>query len=171
MALHQTQTAPQQPIEGVGRGCHLRKGSLPDRADSNHERVMHAWIKRKGVLLITTLTRVFSGTKLAGSANPPQAPATLCTVPRGFQCRRQVCVGGISQIKPPPQAAHMCLRGAEGVPESVGRRGVRGHLPGENGMHEVGEPWKSQCSYLSDCLLRHHVCDRVTNALERAEAF
>jgi hypothetical protein len=55
MALHQTQTAPQQPIEGIGRGCHLRKGSLPDRTDSNHERV-----ERKGILLITTLTQVHS---------------------------------------------------------------------------------------------------------------
>jgi hypothetical protein len=170
MVLHQTQTAPQQPIEGVGRGCHLRKGSLPDGTDSNHERV-----ERKGVLLVTTLTQVhcvFSGTKLAGSANPPRAPATLCTVPRGFQCRRQVCVGGISQIKPPPAAScTLCLQRGRGSTRERRQKGVRGHLPGENGMHEVGEPWKSRCSYPSDCLLWHHVCDRVTNALERAKAF
>jgi hypothetical protein len=69
----------------------------------------------------------------------------------GYRC---ALVGSVRSNR--HRKLHICAyRGAEGVPESVGRRGVRGHLPGENGMHEVREPWKSQCSYLSDCLLRH----------------
>jgi hypothetical protein len=164
MALHWTQTAPQQPIEGISRGCHLRKGSLPDRTDSNHERVEH-----KGVLLITTLTQVhcvFSGTKLAGSANHLGHQLRSAPCPKasnaGDRCALVRSVRSNHHRK-----LHICAyRGAEGVPERVGRRGIRGHLPGENGMHEVREPWKSQCSYLSDCLLRHQ-CSYLSDCLLR----